>query len=431
MGKEIAGANIRVFPITLHAHFPKGDMQLWKKILIGLVLGIASGLVLGERASHLKPAGDLFINALKMLIIPLVFSSLVVGITSMSDMKKLGRVGLKTIMYFLGTTAAAVTIGLIVAALFRPGTGVTLQQGGTVNPVEAPGMVETLVSLVPANPVQAFASGNILQVIVFALFFGLAINLTGEKGRPIAGFLESLAEVMYRLTGMVMEFAPYGIFALIAWVAGAYGLTVLLPLMKVILVFYLGCFLHIVFIFGGMVATIGKLNPIRFFQGSFDAQMVAFSTTSSSGTLPVSLRCTQKNLGVSESISSFVLPMGATLNMNGTAIYEGVCALFVAQLYGISLSMTQYVAIVVSSCLAAIGTAGVPGAGMIMLSLVLSSVGLPLEGVALIAGIDRILDMGRTSLNVTGDIMSSVLIAKSENELDLAVYNGVKQGEMI
>ncbi|MCH8218196.1 MAG: dicarboxylate/amino acid:cation symporter, partial [Planctomycetes bacterium] len=302
------------------------------------------------------------------------------------------------------------------------GAGLGLEAVDQAAPVEAPSLVDTLVNLVPSNPVYSFASGSVLQIIVFSIFLGLAINLAGEKATPIANLFEAFAEVMYKMTALIMEMAPYGVFALMAWVAGKYGLAVLRPLMQVILGVYLGCLIHSLLTYGGCIALLGRLNPIRFFKGILDAQAVAFTTTSSSGTLPATLRCTQKNLGVSKSISSFVLPLGATINMDGTALYQGIAALFVAQAYGIELTFSNYTTIVLTSTLASIGTAGVPGAGLITLSLVLSSVGLPMEGVAIMAGIDRILDMARTTLNVTGDAMVSLLIAKSENELDINVY---------
>ena len=398
-------------------------MKLWKKILIGLFLGMAAGIIFGPRTESIKPMGDVFISALKMLIGPLVFASLITGVTSMNDPKKLGRVGIKTLIYYLATTAVAVIIGLILGVFLQPGAGVRLEHSGPLKATAAPSLIDTLVSLIPSNPVNAFATDNILQVIVFALLLGLAINFTGEKGKPVARLIDSFAEVMFKLTMMVMELAPFGVFALIAWVSGKFGLAVLLPLMKVIMVVYAGCLLHYVITYGGLLALVARVNPLKFARGMIDAQMVAFSTASSSGTLPVNMQVTQKNLGVSESISSFVLPLGATINMDGTAIYQGVAALFIAQVYGIELTMSHYATIVMSATLASIGTAGVPGAGMIMLSLVLSSVGLPLEGIALIAGVDRILDMGRTTLNITGDAMVSVLIAKSENELNLDIYN--------
>ena len=400
----------------------KKKMKLWAKILIGLVAGLITGVVLGPKAEYIKPVGTLFINAIKMLIVPLIFSSLVVGVISMKDPKKMGRVGLKTLALYLGTTAVAVTIGLTLGTLLQPGEGLELEVVEQAAPTETPSLVDTLVELIPSNPADSFASGNVLQIIVFSILLGLAINLAGEKATAMASFFEAFAEVMYKLTAIIMEMAPFGVFALMAWVAGEHGLAVLLPLMRVILGVYLGCLIHSILTYGGCIALLGRLNPVQFFKGILDAQAVAFTTTSSSGTLPATLSCTQKNLGVSKSISSFVLPLGATINMDGTALYQGISALFVAQAYGVDLTFANYTTIILTSTLASIGTAGVPGGGLITLSLVLSSVGLPMEGMAIVAGIDRILDMARTTLNVTGDAMVSLLIAKSENELDVTVY---------
>lgn len=397
-------------------------MKLWQKILLGLAAGVAAGLILGERSEWLKPFGDMFIGALKMLIGPLVFASLAHGVGTMSDFVKLGRIGIKTTIYFLATTAFAISFGLLIGVLFKPGAGMHITPSSPVHTSDPPGFANTILSLIPSNPVQAFATDNILQVIVFAILFGVAVTLSGEKGKPVARVIESLSEVMVKLTGMVMVCAPFGVFALIAWVSGTNGPGVLLPLGKVIIAVYLGCALHAVLTYGGLILSLGKLNPVHFFRGMVDAQLVAFSTASSAGTLPVNLRCTQRNLGVSESISSFVLPLGATLNMDGTAIYQGVTTLFVAQAYGIELGMSQFLTIIFSATLASIGTAGVPGAGMIMLSLVLGSVGLPIEGVALVAGIDRILDMARTTVNITGDASASVIIARGEGELNKEIY---------
>lgn len=400
----------------------KKKMKLWMKILIGLIVGMITGIIIGPKAVIIKPIGDLFINAIRMLIVPLIFSSLVVGVTSMKDPKKMGRVGLKTFSLYLGTTAIAITIGLLLGVIFQPGAGLGLQAVEATTAKEGLNFVDTIVNLVPRNPVDSLATGNVLQIIVFAIVLGLAINLTGDKAKPVSNFFEAFAEVMYKLTALVMELAPLGVFALMAWVAGEYGLSLLLPLGRVILGVYVGCLLHSILTYGGAIALLARLNPIQFFRGIVDAQAVAFTTTSSSGTLPVTLSCTQKNLGVSKSVSSFVLPLGATINMDGTALYQGITALFVAQAYGIDLSFANYVTIILTSTLASIGSAGVPGAGLIMLSLVLSSVGLPMEGLAIVAGIDRILDMARTTVNITGDAMVSVLVAKSENELDIDVY---------
>ena len=402
------------------------NIALWKKILIGLILGVGVGAFLGADAEYIKPLGTLFINAIKMLIVPLVFCSLVVGVTSMQDTKKMGCIGFKTIAIYMFTTALAISIGLGIGTIFEPGAGLNMVATSEVVAKDAPSLVDTVLAMVPKNPVGALAAGNILQIIVFALGLGIALTLIGEKGKPVVRVFESFAEAMYKLTEIVMSFAPIGVFALSAWVAGKYGLDILLPLAKVIAAVYIGCILHVLFVCGGLVGIVGKLNPVRYFKGITDAQMVAFTTTSSSGTLPVSMRCAHENMGVSRGISSFTLPLGATINMDGTALYQGVCALFIAQAFGVDLSGADYVTIVLTATLASIGTAGVPGAGLIMLSLVLSTVGLPLEGLAIIAGIDRILDMARTTVNVSGDLMVSVLIGKSENELNESVYNGIE-----
>jgi Na+/H+-dicarboxylate symporter len=403
------------------------SLKLWQKILIALGLGVVTGAILGPQAEYIKPIGSLFINLIKMLIVPLIFSSLVVGICSMDDIKKMGRIGAKSFGVYLLTTAIAITIGLVIGTLLQPGAGLNMELPAEMAAAkEAPSFVQTLLNMVPKNPVAAMSSGSVLQIIVFALMLGVAINLAGEKGKPVAVVFESFAEIMYKMTHIVMAFAPYGVFALMAWVAGKYGLDVLLPLAKVILGVYVGCIIHVLFtLTGGGIMLFSRLNPIRYWRGIIDAQAVAFTTTSSSGTLPVTMECARTNLGVSKPISSFVLPLGATINMDGTALYQGVAALFVAQAFGIDLDTGQYITIILTSTLASIGSAGVPGAGLIMLSLVLTSVGLPLEGLAVIAGIDRILDMARTTVNVTGDLMVSVLIAKSEGELDEEIYNEV------
>lgn len=399
-------------------------MPLWQQILIGLVLGVVVGLLFKDGARLLAPLGALFLNAIKMLIVPLVFVSLVAGITCMQDTAKLGRISVKTIAIYLVTTAFAVSIGLLFGALFTPGADMNMVASAAVEAKQAPSLVEILVGLVPSNPVAAFAEGNILQIIVFAIALGVSMNLIGEKAAPAVKLFNSLAEVFYKLTDLVMRFAPIGVFALIAGVVANHGIEVLLPLAGVIGVIYLASIAHLLLVYGGMLAMFARLSPLRFFQGIAPALAVAFSTSSSSGTLPVSIECARKNLGVSEGVAGFVLPVGATINMDGTAIYQGVLALFIAQAFGIDLNAGQYLMIILTATLASIGTAGVPGAGLIMLGLVLTSVGLPLEGVALIAGIDRILDMARTMVNVAGDLMTTTLVGSSENELDRSIYNG-------
>lgn len=392
------------------------------KILIGLILGVFVGLLFTSAPdaakTYIKPFGDLFLNLIKMIIVPLVLSSLVVGAASTGDVRKLGRIGAKTMAYYLLTTAFAVTLGLILGNILDPGMGMTLPQDAKVEVKQAPSVVETLLNIVPTNPVKAMAEANMLQIIVFAIFLGIAITFIGEKGKPVLNFFDSLAEISYKIVGIIMEYAPIGVFALIVPVVAANGPSVLLPLLKVIITVYLGCALHAALVYSSLVSIFARISPIRFFRGAAPAILMAFTTSSSSATLPVSMEVTEKNLGVPKSIGSFVLPLGATINMDGTALYQGVSALFVAQVFGINLSLSQQLVIILTATLASIGTAGVPGAGLIMLTMVLQSVGLPMEGIALIAGIDRILDMARTSINVTGDIVGSVVVAATEKELN-------------
>lgn len=403
-------------------------MPLWKQIFIALTLGLLLGITLNqtghsEYAASLKPIGDLFLNGIKMLIVPLIFISLVGGVTSLRDLSTMGRLSVKTLLLYLGTTAVAIVIGLALAAVLQPGVGIDLGAAQAVAAADTPSLVATLVALVPANPVAAFAQGNVLQIIVFAILFGLAITLAGDSAKPVKVFMDALAEVFYKFTSIIISFAPYGVFALITWVAGTYGFELLAPLAKVIGAVYLGCLIHAVVVYAGLIKFVARLNPIRYIQGVIEPAIVAFSSTSSAGTLPITMMSAERNLGVSRGVSSFVLPLGTTINMDGTALYQGVCALFIAQAYGIDLSLAQYATIVLTATLASIGTAGVPGAGLIMLSLVLTSVGLPLEGVAIIAGIDRVLDMARTSVNVMGDCAVAVLVAKSEGQLDQDLYD--------
>lgn len=407
---------------------PWRNLMLWQQIVLALIVGVVTGIVLNATgnaatAGAIKNIGTLFLSLIKMLIVPLVFVSLVCGMTSVTDMARMGRIGVKSIGFYLGTTAFAIAIGLALGVLMQPGAGIDLSAAAAMEPVTAPAFIEQLIGIVPKNPIAAAADGNVLQIIFFAILFGLAINLVGEAGKPVRDFFEALNAVVLKLTEIVISFAPYGVFALMAWVAGTYGLDLLLPLGTVIAALYIGCVIHAIVVYGGLVSVVARLNPIRFFQGIIEPQIVAFTSTSSSGTLPVTMTAVQQNLGVSRSVASFTLPLGATINMDGTAMYQGVAALFVAQAFGIELGMSEYLTIILTATLASIGTAGVPGAGLVMLSMVLTSVGLPLEGVAIIAGIDRILDMARTALNVTGDAACTVLIAKSEGEIDLAAYD--------
>lgn len=393
----------------------KGVPLIWK-ITIGFGLGIAAGAFLGPKVSIVEPVGKVFITLLKMLIVPLVFSSLVVGVSSIGEPKTLGRIGVKTILIYLMTTAVAIVIGLGMGHFFQPGSGMSIEGVEAAAGRTAPALSEVIIGMFPSNPVQALAQGHMLQIIVFALFFGIAAMLAGDKGKPVLSFMESMAETMYKVTDLVMNLAPYGVFALIAVTVSKYGLSVLAPFAKVIGAVYLGCIVHAIVVYSGLVSVVAKKSPLWFFRGIQEASLTAFVTRSSSATLPVTMTCTQENMGISEKISSFVLPLGATINMDGTALYQGVCALFIAQAFGIDLSIGAQVGIIVTATLASVGTAGVPGAGLIMLTLVVTQAGLPMEGVAMVAGIDAVLDMARTSLNVTGDACVTAVIAKTEGE---------------
>lgn len=404
----------------------KKEMPLIWKIAIGFAIGIVLGFVIGPMqqsstfiSNFLIPLldliGKIFLGLLKMLIVPLVFASIITGAASIGDPKVLGRIGIKTIILYLSTTVVAIIFGLLLGNIIQPGIGLSIE-GAAGEAKAAASIVDVLMGIIPVNPLQALVSGSMLQIIVFALFLGVSATLIGEKGKAFLKFNESLAETMYKMTGIVMKFAPLGILALIAVTAAKYGPAVLAPFAKVIFAVYLGCALHAVVVYSSLIMAVVKKSPLWFFGGVKEAMLAAFVTRSSSAVLPISMRNVQDNLGVSEKVSSFVLPLGATINMDGTALYQGVCALFVAQAFGIPLSMGAQVGILITATLASIGTAGVPGAGLIMLSMVLTSAGLPIEGIGLVAGIDAVLDMARTSINVTGDMCVSAVVARTEGE---------------
>ncbi|MBY0223131.1 dicarboxylate/amino acid:cation symporter [Sporosarcina aquimarina] len=401
------------------------------QIFIAFGIAIILGVIFGPSIEVIKPLGDLFLRLIKFIIAPLILASLVVGVASTGDPKQLGRIGVKTVSYYLMTSAIAVAIGLAFAYLISPGKGVNIsvpEAAAQVN--ETDGVIATLLNIIPENSFTALSSGNILQIIFFAIFVGLAITLVGKKAKPVYQFFEGFAEIMYKITGIVMWFAPIGILGLVAPVVGEYGLSVLMPLLKVILAVAIACFIHVLFVYSMAVKKFAKMSPMKFFKGMAPASIVAFSTCSSAGTLPVTIKNTQDNLGVPKKISSFVLPLGATINMDGTAIYQGVAVVFIAQFYGLELSLIQLLMVVLTAVLASIGAAGVPGAGVIMLAMVLSSVNIPLEGIALIAGIDRILDMFRTTVNILGDASASVVVAATEDGLWSDDANGAPKHEL-
>jgi len=386
------------------------------QIFIGFILAIILGAIFGPKMEIVQPLGDFFLRLIKFIVVPLVLASLVTGITSLNNIKKLLSVGGKTIVYFLVTTFMAVSIGLLIAFVISPGKGLNIDMPTKdAEQQEMPSMIETILNIIPTNPFESLSTGNILQIIFIAIAIGIAITAVGEKAKPLATFFDALAEVMYKITGVIMKFAPIGIFGIMAPIVGNYGLAIILPLLKVILAVMIACAIQLLVTYSIAVKTLGKMSPIKFLKGIAPAGLVAFTTASSSATLPVTIKNTEENLGVSKEISSFVLPLGSTINMDGAAIYQGIAVIFIAQFFNIELSISQIITVMVMAVLVSIGAAGVPGAGLIMLTMVLQSVNLPLEGIALVAAIDRILDMFRTSLNVIGDASAAVVVQNSEN----------------
>ncbi|MBQ5929122.1 MAG: dicarboxylate/amino acid:cation symporter [Oscillibacter sp.] len=392
----------------------KKKLSLTVKITISLVLGVIAGLLLQGRSdiavTYIKPFGTIYLNLIKMVVVPVVLLSIMQGIISLQDVRKVGSIGVKTVAFYMCTTALAVTLGLLFANILNVGGGYVIATEDLVYEAkEAPSFIDTLVNIFPSNFFQPMASANMLQVIVIAILFGFGIILAGEKGKAAQEFVDSFAEVCFKVMGMILQLSPIGVFALICPVVAENGPAVLLPLLKVILVAYVGYICHMILVYSMAVKGFAGMNPVTFFKGMSRPIMFAFSSASSVGTLPFNMEATQK-LGARKSIASFVLPLGATINMDGTAIYQGVCAIFIAEIFGIDLGLSQQLTIILTATLASIGTAGVPGSGMIMLAMVLQSVGLPVEGIALVAGIDRILDMGRTVVNITGDAACTIVV---------------------
>lgn len=396
------------------------SIPLWKRVIGALLLGVVTGLLWGPEAETIKWIGDFFIKAIKMLVVPLIFFSIVSGVASIGDLRKLGAVGWRALLLFLVTSQVAVWIGLGLGTFFMPGKGVdtsAIERGPAPPPSETTA-VDMILSIVPENPVQAMAQMQVLPLIVFALLMGVGIVMAKEEGGPVAKVFDSGAVVMQKVTAIVMELTPFGVFALIAWVAGSLGQEALVALAQLVLLNYLGCLIIILGIYAGIIRLVARLPLADFFRGIVDAMAVAYSTASSSATLPVTMRCTQRNLGVSRPTSSFVVSLGATINMDGTAMYLGLATLFGAQLFGVDLSFGDYVLVSIMATIGSIGAAGIPGAGLIMMTLVFGAVGVPLETIAFIAGVDRVMDMMRTATNVTGDCAVTTTVAVLTGEID-------------
>jgi len=425
-------------------------IDLWKRVLMGLVLGAVLGLVLRQTLgtdaaaanvnAWAKPIGDAFISLIKMLVVPLIFTTLVSGVLAMGDPKKLGSLGGRALAMYMGTTVIAIIFGLLIGTLIQPGAGFDTTMASPADlestraklaanpPAGSVGeqLMRTLLSIIPDNPVAALAKGDVLQIIFFAILLGIGILLSGEVGKPLENIFNSASEAVMKMTLIVMETAPVGVFALMAWVLGQYGLGVLTVLGKMTASLYIACALHMLFTYGFIIKGILRLPILAFFRGAVDAQALAFSTSSSNATLPMTISCATKNLGIGKPVASSVLPLGATINMDGTALYQGLIALFAVQALGIPVTASMYVTIILMATLVSIGTAGVPSVSLLLATTTLGIVGATPEQTVLIIALlfpfDRILDMMRTVTNVTGDLAVATAVAKWEDELDEDVF---------
>ena len=416
---------------------------LWARVISGLIVGGIFGLIM-HRLGHeafvtdwIRPFGDAFIRLIRMLVVPLIFTTLVAGMVAMGDPKRLGSLGGRTIALYLGTTWLAVLFGLLVALVVRPGEGIdvsiaapdavdTIRQQSTA---QASGIVERLVGIIPDNPIAALVEADVLAIIFFSIIFGAGILVSGEKGKAIGAAFESAADVMIRVTEFVMQTAPFGVFALMAWVMAEQGLEILDNLLLLALSLYVACFLHIAVTYSAIVRLWLRLPLVRFYRGMADAIAVAFSTSSSSATLPVTITCATDNLGIKRTVASSVLPLGATINMDGTALYQGIIAVFAAQAFGIDLSIGDVLMIMLTATLVSIGTAGIPSVSLFLAFITLEVIGVTGDNavllIALIFPFDRLLDMMRTATNVTGDAAVATAVAKWEGELDEEVFRRV------
>lgn len=409
----------------------KKKMGLPAKMGIGLLAGVIAGLIWqsagGLDPNWFKPIGDLFIRLIRMIVVPLVFASIVSGAAGMGNAAKLGRIAVKTLVYYLGTTAVAVGLGLFFANLIDPGMGINLStEGLTAKQVTPPSFWDTILNIVPMNPAQALSDGNLLQILFFAIAFGFALSALGEKGKALVNIFDQINQVMIKLTGMVMTLAPYGVFALIAYTVGTYGLSVLLPLGNLILTMYMVCVIHVFIVYIALVKGYVGLNLRDFFRIMAEPLLLAFTMCSSAATLPANMRAARR-LGASKNVASFSIPLGTTINMDGAAIYLGIAAVFVSQVFNMPLTLGQQGTILLMAVLASIGSVGVPGMALVVMTMVFAQVGLPIEGIALVAGVDRVLDMARTTLNVMGDATGALVVSKAENELGTDEYGETVQ----
>lgn len=424
----------------------KQPMSLTTKIFFGLASGLAVGLIfklfgdttydLGIGALAPRDAaiglfhigGKIFVNSLKMMVVPLVFVSLVCGICSLSDTSKLGRLGGKSVSLYVFTTAIAITIAISLALIVGPGVGADIPTELDYAAKAAPPLSQVIIDMFPTNPIASMAQGNMLQIIVFSLLFGLAIVTSGSAGKRLTTIFEDINTINLRLVTILMNLAPYGVFCLIAKLAAEVEFDVFEKVIKYFFVVLIALFIHALVTYPTIMKILSGLNPIKFLKKMKNNALFAFSTASSSATLPVTLETATQKLGINNSVASFTVPLGATINMDGTAIMQGVATVFIAQAFNVDLTITDYLMVILTATLASIGTAGVPGVGLIMLAMVLQQVNLPVEGIALIMGVDRLLDMTRTGVNVIGDCMVSCVVAKSEGQLDREIFEDPNAG---
>jgi Na+/H+-dicarboxylate symporter len=398
--------------------------KLWHKVFIGLILGIAYGFINGENSVYIKPVGDLFLNAIKMIIIPLIFFSLISGITSINDPASLGRIGIKACAAYLGTTTFAILTGLTIAIWLEPGVNSYLDLSTVTTKVDTSmvkdfSIIGMITGIVPSNALSAMVEGNMLQVVFFSIFTGVTILKMGGLSSRLTDVFQMLSQLIFKMVAVIIQFSPYGALALTGWIVGTQGSGVLTDLLKLIGTVATGMTIQYL-LFGAFIYIFARISPFPFYRKSVEYQALAFSTSSSKATLSTTMKVCKERLGVSSSSTSFVLPLGAAMNMDGMAIYLGMSSVFFAQVAGIDLSFHDYIIIIITA--GSIGGAGVPGSSMIMLPMILTAINVPIEGVALIAGIDRILDMIRTTVNITGDAAVTLIIDKSEGKLDEETY---------
>lgn len=425
--------------------------SLTTRIFIGMFTGIITGILLQALADDsgdlrfsifsmelstygifvegiFSTIGTIFVNSLKMLVVPLVFVSLVLGTSSLSDPAKLGRLGIKSVGLYIFTTAVAITLAMTAALIVKPGEGLNLSTESDYVAKEAPSLSQVIIDMFPTNPIASMAEGNMLQIIVFAVLFGIAMAMSGDAGKRLTNIFEDVNDVIMRLVTIIMNLAPYGVFVLLAKLFATTDSATIFGLAKYFFLVLAVLFVHALLTYPLLLKTLTGLNPLLLLRKMREAAVFAFSTSSSGATLPVTMETAKNKLGVNNSVASFTVPLGATINMDGTAIMQGVATVFIAQVFAVDLTMGDYLMVILTATLASVGTAGVPGVGLVMLAMVLQQVNLPVEGIALILGVDRLLDMTRTAVNVTGDCAVACIVAKSEGALDEDAFNDPQAG---